>query len=93
MRARFVKRCGFLVPGVVCAGTLVRAQSPGSFTPAGTMTTPRAHHTATLLKDGRVLVKCGIPAARMGVDYLDNAELYDPATHACTATGKMTTYG
>lgn len=75
---------------IVCAGTFACAQSPGSFTPAGTMTTPRAHHSATLLNDGKVLVAGGIPAAQMGVGNLDSAELYDPSTHTFTATGKMT---
>ena len=72
------------------AGTLACAQSPGSFTPTGTMTIPRAHHTATLLNDGRVLVAGGVPAWRMGVLNLDSAELYDPSTRMFTATGKMT---
>jgi Kelch motif protein len=54
----------------------------GVFTPGGNMTTERAHHTATLLLDGRVLIASG-----------QTAELYDPKTSTFTATGKMVVNG
>ena len=47
------------------------AQSPGTFTATGDMTTARKNHTATLLRDGRVLI--------VGGDKRGTAELYDPA--------------
>jgi hypothetical protein len=54
----------------------------GTFTVTGTMTVKRTSHTATLLKDGRVLVAGGSGAS---------AELYDPATGKFAATGSMST--
>ena len=58
-----------------------------SWTSAGTMTTPRAYHTATLLGNGKVLVAGG---AGPTIGSMSSAELYDPATNTWTATGSMT---
>jgi uncharacterized protein (TIGR03437 family) len=58
------------------------AQSPGTFTPTGSMTIARRGYTATLLPSGKVLFAGGNTAA---------AELYDPATGTFTRTGGMTT--
>jgi WD40 repeat protein len=60
----------------------------GSFTPTGTMTSAREHHTATLLPDGRVLITGG---TNDDVGVLDTAELYDPVTGLFSPTGHMTT--
>jgi uncharacterized protein (TIGR03437 family) len=79
----------------ILSGLLVAdavAQSPGKFVTTGSMTALRTNHTATLLKDGRVLITGG-----EGVDvrgkgtFLASAELYDPSTGAFTPTGDMTT--
>lgn len=54
----------------------------GTFTAAAPMTVARVLHTATRLRDGRVLVAGG--------DGLTNtAEIYDPATGAWTMTGAL----
>jgi Galactose oxidase, central domain len=63
--------------------------STGAFTSTGSMVTPRAYHTATLLPDGRVLIASGRGGG--SDDNLATAELYDPATGLFTATGSMTT--
>ena len=71
------------------------AQSPGTFTPTGTMVSPRGNHTATLLNNGKVLITGGsllTPVdGRIVESVLSSAELYDPATGTFAATGNMST--
>jgi large repetitive protein len=54
----------------------------GTFTPTGSMTTPRTGQSATLLNNGQVLIAGGTNATAA-------AELYNPATGKFTATGSM----
>jgi hypothetical protein len=64
--------------------------NPGTSTftaTTGLMTVPRQNHTATLLKNGLVLIAGGFN----GSTILSTAELYNPATGTFTATGSMST--
>ena len=65
------------------------SQAPGTFASTGSMTTGREDHSATLLKDGRVLIAGGLGNGDLAL--LASAELYNPTTGRFTATGSMTT--
>jgi hypothetical protein len=71
----------------------VLAQSAGTFTATGVMSTPRVGHTATLLPNGKVLIAGGVIAcfAPSSCVAADSAELYDPGTGAFAATSSMNT--
>jgi len=84
MKASFV--IALLLLGLAGHGAVALAQSPGTFTGTGAMTTPRAWHTATLLTDGKVLIAGG----SVNSQPLATAELYDPDSGTFTPTGGMT---
>src|SRR5258708_3206818 len=81
--------------GLVIGPGVAVAQSAGTFTPTGSMITPRSRHTATLLTNGKVLIVGGLTGCFAGIPCTDtnSAEIYDPATGAFTATGRMTMSG
>src|SRR5688572_15773496 len=64
------------------------AQSLGTFTATGSMTGPRANHSATLLTNGKVLIAGGVSYV-FPPSPQPSAELYDPSTGTFSATGNM----
>lgn len=64
-------------------GTAAKA-APFNFSNTGSMNTARVWHTATLLRNGKVLVAGGGVAGEIGT-----AELYDPATGSWRTTGSL----
>jgi hypothetical protein len=73
-------------------GRLTAAQlwdpDTGKFTATGSLNVPRYQHTATLLKNGKVLLVGGADMSD-GYDNLASAELYDPATGKFAVTGSL----
>ena len=63
----------------------------GRFAATGSMLTSRALHTATRLRDGRVLITGGVKSGFMVEDSgpRNTAEIYDPATGTFQAAGWM----
>jgi hypothetical protein len=80
---------------VTAIGTAeIYSATAGTFSSAGSMTSTRSQHTASLLTtgtvSGQVLIAGGFTAA--GASATPTAELYNPATNTFTATtGSMTT--
>ncbi|AFE06212.1 hypothetical protein COCOR_05139 [Corallococcus coralloides DSM 2259] len=62
---------------------------PVGWSSTGPMGTARLRHTATLLKDGRVLVVGGYNTVTSAQSAVASAELYDPATGTWQPTGSM----
>ncbi len=76
-----------LLLGMAGHASIVMAQSAGTFTATGSMATPRAFHTATLLTNGMVLIAGG------STDFtgpVATAELYDPDKGTFSVAGNMT---
>jgi hypothetical protein len=65
------------------------AQTPGTFRPTGSMTSPRSGQTATLLSNGKVLIAGGT-SGTVSMIVSASAELYDPTAGTFAETGTMT---
>ncbi|HEX2569662.1 MAG TPA: kelch repeat-containing protein [Polyangia bacterium] len=83
-------------PQAGAAGPQADAQAtagppPGTFRAAGTLPRPHSVHTATLLKDGRVLIVGGqkLPFTDRAQDVSGDVELYDPAAGRFTRAGAL----
>ena len=78
------------VVAIVGSATSATAQSLGTFSRTGNMTTARSLPSATLLANGQVLIAGG-DSISAGSGTLASAELYDPDTGKFRAAGTMTT--
>jgi len=58
----------------------------GTFSATGSMSRPREGHTATTLRDGRVLIVGG---SSNGIQTLGSAEIYDPSSGVFSGTGHL----
>jgi len=69
----------------------------GIWTPTGSLITPRAHYTLTMLPNGKLLAAGGVDMfSTSGTGgagmLLSSAELFDPLTGIWTVTGSMSTF-
>jgi hypothetical protein len=84
-------KVGLSALAVFCAFILLAVATgtpamPGTLVPTGNTMVARFSHTATLLRNGKVLVAGGM--TRNGV-WLDSAELYDPSSGRFTAISRL----
>jgi len=74
----------------VTATAEVLRTGSGVLQPTGSMSIARSGHTATLLKDGRVLIAGGVvPSEKHSAVETQTAELYDPASGTFSLAGNM----
>ncbi|WP_291270408.1 kelch repeat-containing protein [Geothrix sp.] len=79
-----------IVGGAATLVTELYDPATGAFAASGNLVTARDHwHTAVLLPTGAVYIAGGVGAGSPGA-VLSAAELFDPATGLCIATGNLT---
>jgi 6-phosphogluconolactonase (cycloisomerase 2 family) len=76
-----------LTAGLLTSNARAQSPTPNTFIPTGSMSTPRAEHTATLLPNGKVLVAGGTAS----INSLSTAELYDTSTGMFVSAGNLVT--
>ena len=77
-----------LLPAIAGA-VAARAGAPGTLQALPDMPTPRAAHSATLLRDGKVLLAGGCHARGCEEGISEDALLFDPARNTFVAAGKL----
>ncbi len=83
-------RFGNLLFALACAALLPAAEKEGSLTGVGRMHELRGSHTATLLRNGKVLVAGGFKKDRTYSQiYFKSAELFNPRTQIFELTGNL----
>jgi hypothetical protein len=84
-----------VIPYTAVAHYLASAElydpSTGTFTLTGSLHTARDGQSATVLKDGNVLLAAGQNDNTQNYGYLSSAELYNPATGKFSVTGSLNT--
>jgi len=84
-----------VIPYTAVAHYLASAElydpASGTFTLTGSLHTARSGQSATLLKNGNVLLAAGQNDNTQNSGYLSSAELYSPATGKFTVTGSLNT--
>jgi hypothetical protein len=79
--------------GLPLASAEIYDPATGKFSPTGSMIAARDSQTATLLRDGRVLVAGGFDCSALtSCDGVGSAELYDPATGHFSLTASPQEY-
>jgi len=84
-----------VIPYTAVAHYLASAElydpATGAFTLTGNLHTARSSQTATLLKNGSVLLAAGQNDNTQNYGYLSSAELYNPTTGKFSVTGSLNT--
>ena len=87
MRRALSLVCLALLTGSLGApAVLAKSEDLGGWSPTARMTTGRAQHTATLLRNGKVLVTGGVDGQGVATA---SAELFDPSTNRWIVTSRM----